>query len=519
MLIDLATVAPIPAALAASGFPAGVIVAAVAIVMVFLLSLLIWASRYVKVGPNEVLIIAGRRRRMRDSDGDIHTVGFRIVKGGGAFVWPVVEKFDILSLEVMTLEVKPPETYCITGAPVSVDGVAQIKVKSDDISIATAAEQFLSKGQRQIMEIALQTVEGHLRAIVGTMSIEDIYKNRDVFSQKVQEMASTDMANMGLHIVSFTLREIRDSKGYLDALGKPRIAQVKRDATIGEAEATRDATIKSAQANQAGQEAKYEAETHIALASRDYEMKVAEYQAAINQKKAEADLAYDLQKFKTGQLVKKEEVGVEVVEKQNRIQVQEQEILRKEKELKATVERPADAERYRVTTLAEGERARTQIEAEGKARAIEQVGRGEAEARRARGLAEAEVIQATGTAEAEAMHRKADAWARYNEAALTQMVLDRLPDIARAVAEPLSRIERMVVISGGDSGGASRITQDVTNVIAQLPPLVEALTGVDLANVIKHVPKILDPTPPAPGHSVPPRTPAAAAERPGKKER
>jgi flotillin len=395
--------------------------------------------------------------------------------------------------------VKPPETYCITGAPLMVDGVAQIKVKGDDISIATASEQFLSKGQRQIMEIALQTVEGHLRAIVGTLTIEDIYKNRDMFSQKVQEMASGDMANMGLHIVSFTLREIRDSQGYLDALGKPRIAQVKRDAVIGEAEAERDSTIKSAQANQAGQEAKYEAETHVAEANRNYEMKVAEYQASINQKKAEADLAYDLQKYKTGQLVKKEEVGVEVVEKQNLIQVQEQEILRKERELKATVERPADAEKYRVTALAEAERARIQTEAEGKARAIEQVGRGEAEARRARGLADAEVILATGSAEAEAMHKKADAWTRYNEAALTQMVLDRLPDIARAVAEPLSKIERMVVISGGDSGGANRITQDVTSIIAQLPPLVEALTGVDLTSVVKQVPKILEQTPRASG--------------------
>ena len=476
----------------------GALLAALAIIVVFIISILVWANRYVKVGPNEVLIISGRRRRMRDASGEVKSVGFRIVKGGGAFVWPVVEKSDILSLEVMTLEVKPPETYCISGAPVCVDGVAQIKVKGDDISIATASEQFLSKGTKQIMEIALQTVEGHLRAIVGTLTIEDIYKNRDMFSQKVQEMASGDMANMGLHIVSFTLREIRDNQGYLEALGKPRIAQVKRDGIIGEAEADRDATIKSAQANQAGQEAKYEAETHVAEANRNYEMKCAEYQASINQRKAEADLAYDLQKYKTGQLVKKEEVSVEVVEKENMIKVQEQEILRREKELTATIQRPADAEKYRVTTIADGERIRIQMEAEGRAKAIEQVGNGEASATRAKGLAQAEVIKAQGFSEAEAMHKKADAWSRYNEAALTQMVLDKLPEIARAVAEPLGKIDRMVVISGdGQGGGASRITQDVTNVIAQLPPLVEALTGVDLSDVIKNVPKLLDPSAPA----------------------
>ena len=500
MMITPTSLQPLFSMLAASDFPVGVIFAALAIVLVFFLSVLIWANRYVKVGPNEVLIISGRRRRMRDATGEVKSVGFRIVKGGGAFVWPVVEKSDILSLEVMTLEVKPPETYCVTGAPVFVDGVAQIKVKGDDISIATASEQFLSKGQKQIMEIALQTVEGHLRAIVGSLTIEEIFKNRDMFSQKVQEMASADMANMGLHIVSFTLREIRDSQGYLDALGKPRIAQVKRDATIGEAEADRDSTIKSAQANQAGQEAKFEADTHIQLSKRDYEMKTAEFLASINQKKAEADLAYDLQKYKTGQLVKKEEVGIEVVDKENRIQVQEQEILRKEKELAATVKRPADAEKYRVTTLAEGEMLRIQKEAEGKASAIHQVGQGEADARKAKGLAEADVILAQGSAEAEAMHKKADAWARYNEAAMTQMVLDKLPEIARAVAEPLGKIERMVVISGdGQSGGASRITGDITNIIAQLPPLVEALTGVDLNNVVKAVPRLLDQEPaPAP---------------------
>jgi len=500
MLMNPTPVQPLFMQLFAGALEPAVIFAALVIVVVFLLSLGVWANRYVKVGPNEVLIISGRRRRMRDAQGEIKSVGFRIVKGGGAFVWPVVEKSDILSLEVMTLEVKPPETYCITGAPLTVDGVAQIKVKGDDVSIATASEQFLSKGQKQIMEIALQTVEGHLRAIVGSLTIEEIYKNRDMFSQKVQEMASGDMANMGLHIVSFTLREIRDSQGYLDALGKPRIAQVKRDATIGEAEADRDSTIKSAQANQAGQEAKFEADTHIQLAKRDFEIKTAEYQASINQKSAEADLAYDLQKFKTGQLVKKEEVGIEVVEKENRIRVQEQEILRKEKELAATVERPADAEKYRVATLADAEKMRIQKEAEGKATAIQQVGQGEADARRAKGLAEAEVIQAQGSAEAEAMHKKADAWARYNEAAMTQMVLDKLPEIARAVAEPLGRIDRMVVISGdGQTGGASKITGDVTNIIAQLPPLVEALTGVDLDNVVKAVPKLMDDPPkPAP---------------------
>src|SRR5216117_441495 len=273
-------------------------------------------SRYTKVGPNEVLIVSGRKHRFVDPDGTVRARGFRIVKGGGTFVYPIVEKVDVLSLELLTIDVQTPEVYTSKGVPVKVDGVAQIKVKGDDISIATAAEQFLSKGTDEIKNIAMQTLEGHLRAILGTMTVEEIYQNRDAFASKVQEVAAGDMANMGLGIVSFTIRDIRNTQGYLDALGKPRIAQVKRDAQIAQAEADRDAMVRSSQATQAGQEAKFLADTKIAEAQPDYQSNVAQYQAAVNQKKAEADLAYDLQKYKTGQLVKAEEVQVSIIEKQ-----------------------------------------------------------------------------------------------------------------------------------------------------------------------------------------------------------
>src|SRR5213082_1273757 len=329
--------------------------------------LLIWMvlSRYTKVGPNDVLVISGRRHKLIDPDGTVRTVGFRVVKGGGVFVWPVTEKADVLSLELLTIDVQTPEVYTSKGVPVKVDGVTQIKVKGDDISIATAAEQFLSKGVDDIKNIAMQTLEGHLRAILGTMTVEEIYQNRDAFASKVQEVAAGDMANMGLTIVSFTIRDIRDTQGYLDALGKPRIAQVKRDAIIAQAEADRDAMIKSSQATQAGQEAKFAADSKIAEAQRDYQSNVAQYQAAVNQKKAEADLAYDLQKFKTAQLVKAEEVQVSIVEKQKQIELQQQEIQRRQKELEANVQKPADAERYKVETLANARKFQLETEAAG----------------------------------------------------------------------------------------------------------------------------------------------------------
>ncbi|HTL59703.1 MAG TPA: SPFH domain-containing protein [Candidatus Limnocylindrales bacterium] len=473
------------------------------IALVILLFLAIWASRYTKVGPNQVLVISGRKRRMMDPDGTVRDVGFRIVKGGGVFVYPVIEKVDILSLELLTIDVQTPEVYTSKGVPVLVDGVAQIKVKGDDVSIATAAEQFLSKGTDEIKNIATQTLEGHLRAILGTMTVEDIYQNRDAFASKVQEVAAGDMANMGLGIVSFTIRDIRDKQGYLDALGKPRIAQVKRDAQIAQAEADRDATIRSAQATQAGQEAKFAADTKIAEAQRDYQTNVAQYQAAVNQRKAEADLAYDLQKYKTGQLVKAEEVQVNIIEKQKQIELQQQEIMRKQRELEANVQKPADAERYKVETLANARKFQLEAEAAGSAAAskatgfanadvTKATGIAEAEAQKAKGLAEAAIIEAQGKATAEAMRVKAESFKEYNEAAVVEMIIRILPEVAGKISEPLSKTDHMVIINSGNGvgGGASKLTGDVTQIVAQLPPVIESLTGIKFEKLLEQVPSL-----------------------------
>jgi flotillin len=494
---------PVFAIINADPFWISVIGAVGAILFVIFTFMIIWASRYTKVGPNQVLVISGRKHRIVDPDGNAKDVGFRVVKGGGVFVWPVVEKVDILSLELLTIDVQTPEVYTSKGVPVKVDGVAQVKVKGDDISIATAAEQFLSKGVDDIKNIAMQTLEGHLRAILGTMTVEEIYQNRDAFASRVQEVAAGDMANMGLTIVSFTIRDIRDSQGYLDALGKPRIAQVKRDATIAQAEADRDSQIRSAQAKQAGQEAQFVADTKIAEAQRDYQSNVAQYQAAVNQKKAEADLAYDLQKFKTGQLVKAEEVQVSIVEKQKQIELQQQEILRRQRELEATVQKPADAERYRVETLANAKKFQLETEAAGAASATKATGFAgadvakvtgiaEAEANKARGLAEAAVIEAQGKATAEAMRVKAESFKQYNEAAVIEMIVRILPEVAGKVSEPLSKMDKMVIINSGNGpgGGASKLTGDVTQIISQLPPILESLTGVKFEKLLEQVPAL-----------------------------
>jgi flotillin len=468
----------------------------VAMVMVglafaFILAIYAVARRYKKVGPNQVMVISGRKYKIKVSDGRIEEVGFRIRRGGGAFIMPLVEKVDLLSLEIMTLDITTPEVYTKPGVPIIVDGVAQVKVGGDEQSIRTSSEQFLGKTPEQIKDIALQTVEGHLRAIIGTMSVEDIYKNRDQFASSVQEVAVSDLANMGLLIVSFTMKDIRDNHGYLEALGKPRTAEVKRDAIIAQAEADRDAAIRSAQARQAGEIAKFQAETRIAEAQKNYMLQKASFDASTNEAKAQADLAYDLQRFKTNQSLKREEIQVAVVEKEQQVIVQEREILRREKELEATVKRLADAERYRVQTEAEATRFRLEAEARGQAEAQKAKGLAQAEVVKATGAAESEVIALKGGAEAEAMAKKASSWKEYNQAALAQLVLQALPEIARAISEPLSKTQSITIVnSGGDGAGAAKITQDVATIMAQLPPIIENLSGVDLKKLVDLVPQL-----------------------------
>src|SRR5437867_9415148 len=468
-----------------------VVVVFMGLALAFILAIYAVARRYKKVGPNQVMVISGRKAKIKTADGRIEEVGFRIRRGGGAFILPLLEKVDLLSLEIMTLDVTTPEVYTKPGVPIIVDGVAQVKVGGDEHSIRTAAEQFLGKTADQIKDIALQTVEGHLRAIIGTMTIEDIYKNRDQFASQVQEVAVGDLANMGLQIVSFTMKDVRDNHGYLEALGKPRTAEVKRDAIIAQAEADRDATIRSAQARQAGEIAKFGAETQMAEAQKNFLLQKASYDALTNEAKAQADLAYDLQRYKTNQSLKREEVQVSVIEKEQQIVVQEREILRREKELEATVKRQADAERYRVQTEAEATRFKYEAEARGQAEAQKAKGLAAAEVVKATGTAEADVIALKGVAEAEAMAKKAASWKEYNQAAVMQLILQALPEIAKAIAEPLSKTDSITIVNtGGDGAGASKITQDVSIMMAQLPPIIQKLGGIDLKKLVELVPTL-----------------------------
>ena len=417
-------------------------------------------------GPNQALIVSGGSREPK------------VVVGGRVFVLPLIQRVQALSLEVMTLTPSTSRVYTKEGVAVSVDGVAQVKVKGG--AILQAAQQFLGKRRPEIEEVALQTLEGNQRAILGTMTVEEIYQDRERFATRVLEVGSADMDNMGLEIVSYTIRDIQDEQGYLEALGIPRTAEVKRDAAIAQAEADRDAAIRSAQADQESQAARFTADTSIAESERDFAIQKAAYDEQTNARRAAAELAYALQEAKTKQDIRQEEIQIDVIERQKQIEVQQQEVQRREQELDATVRRPAEAERFQLQTIAEGNKARVVAEAEAEAEAI-----------RVRGQAEADAIRAKGLAEAEAMQRKADAWKEYGQAAMIEQLFQTLPQVAEAVAQPLAKTERIIMISGGNddsSGvGASRLTRDVTNVVAQLPSVIEALTGIDILGTLKNL--------------------------------
>ena len=420
-------------------------------------------------GPNQALVISGGGKQPK------------IVGGGRAFVIPILQRVQTLSLEVMTLNPQTNKVYTKEGVAVSVDGVAQVKVGSSEKSIRVAAQQFLRKTPNEIAEVALQTVEGNQRSILGTMWVEEIYQDRDGFATQVREVADTDMSRMGLEIVSFTIRDIQDEQGYLEALGIGWTAEVKRDALIAQAEADRDSSIRSAAADQEAQAARFAADTAIAESERDFNLQKASYDRESNARLAEAELTYQLQAAKTQKDIREQEMQVEVIERQKKIEVQQQEVYRKEQKLEATVRRPANAERDQLETVAAGNRARVIAEAEAEAEAI-----------RVRGHAEAEAIRAKGLAEAEAMDRKAAAWKEYGQAALIEQLFDRLPEVAAAISAPLAKTEKIVMISGGGNGesggiGASRLTRDITSIMAELPSVVEALTGIDILSTLKNL--------------------------------
>ncbi|MCL2841144.1 MAG: SPFH domain-containing protein [Defluviitaleaceae bacterium] len=454
----------------------GVIVGIIAAIFFgFLLIITLWK----RVPQNKAAVVTGLRKR--------------IISGGGGLVLPVLERYDVISLENIKIPLDIDNAISSQGVPVTVKSVAVVKVKSDKESIYSAVEQFFRGAtDKTAAEIATQSsyvLVGKLREIIAKMTVEEIYQDKDKFSSEVQENAAISLAEMGLEIKAFTVMSIDDTNGYLVALGRKRISEVKRDAQIAEADAERETVVKTAEATRLGAEARLLAETQVAEATKEKELKVQAYRKEQESAKAVADNAYQIEENKVKKEVTETELQVELLRRQRETELAAQEALRKEKELEATVNKQADAERYRQERQAEGRKFEQVAKAQAEAEAVKLEGSARAEAIRAQGQAEAEAIQAKGLAEAEAMMKKAEAFKQYNDAAVIQMLIERLPEIAKNVADPLSRTEKIVVIDQGGNnskaGGASKVAGYVTDIIAQLPETVEALTGVDLISVLK----------------------------------
>jgi flotillin len=485
----------------------GIEYSAVLVALAILLGLLgvfaamaLFARNYIKVPPSTVAIFYGRKHTFTDERGNRATVGFRVVRGGAALRVPLLEQVAYLSLNIMSIPLRIQRAYTKEGVAVTVEAVANVKIASDDMSLRGASERFLGMSTEQIKGVIFQTLEGHLRAILGTLTVEEINADRQAFAQKMTDEATLDLKKMGVNIDILTIQQISDEQGYLDALGKKRTAEVKRDAVIGEALAQRDATIKSAQADQEGKTKRYEADVAIAQALRDKESKQAEFDAAVQGKQAEAEQSGPLATAIARQKVTEQETRIEQVRKQQEVLVQAQEAARREQELQATVVKPAEAQRQAAILIAEGEKQATVIRAEatqkelefegaGEAAKIERIGRAEAAKVLAIGEAEAEVIKKKLLAEAEGLQSKAEAWKNFNEAAVLNMVVEKMPELAKAFATQLAGIDKINIIEMGNghagSGGVNKVMSTVGGGMTAMLSMLKDQFGVDIQRLME----------------------------------
>ncbi len=467
------------------GTMATVWIVAVLIVFGTMLLMSALARLYRKAGPHEALVVYGFG-------------GTRVVKGHGTIVLPMIQICRGLSLELMSFDVAPQQDlYTKQGVAVTVEAVAQIKVKSDMESILTASEQFLTKTDQEREGLIRLVMEGHLRGIIGQLTVEEIVKQPEMVADRMRSTCADDMNKMGLEVISFTIKEVRDKNEYITNMGKPDVARIKRDADVATAEADRDTAIKRALAQREAAVAKAQADQERVLAetlsmakqaeaTRDLEIKKAQFLEVTKRQQAQADKAYDIQTNIMQQQVVAEQVKVQQVEKEQQVKVQEAEINRREKELIATVLKQAEIERQRIETLAEAEKQRLIVEAEGHASSI-----------RAQGEAEAEIIFKKGEAEAKAMNVKAEAYQEYNQAAVIDKLLTGLPEVVRALASPLANVDKITIVStgNGDAAGMNKITGDITKMAAQVPALFETLSGMSINEMLSKVRLIGDHAP------------------------
>jgi flotillin len=464
-----------------------IIIVGLAVVAIIVILALI-AKMFRKAGPNEAIIVYGFR-------------GPRIIRGHGAVIFPVVENSRQLSLELMSFDVAPKQDlYTKQGVAVTVEAVAQIKVRSDNESILTAAEQFLTKTPPEREGLIRLVMEGHLRGIIGQLTVEQIVKEPEMVADRMRSTCAADMSKMGLEVISFTIKEVRDQNEYITNMGRPDIARIRRDAEIAAAEAERDTAIRRANALREAAVAKSAADQERVIAEtaslakqaeaqRDLDIQKAQFAEQSRKQEATADKAYEIQTNVMQQRVVTEQVKIQQIEKEQQIKVQEAEILRHEKELIATVLKQSEIERQRVENIAAAERSRLTIEAEGRAAATRAGGEAQAAVIRAQGEAEASIIFQKGEAEAKAMNVKAEAYQEWTQAAVVDRLIANMADVVRAMAEPLGKVDKITIVSTGNENniGANKLTGEMTKIAAQVPALFEALSGMNLQDLMGNI--------------------------------
>ena len=462
-------------------------------------AILIAASRYKKVPPNMAMVVYGKRQRGKGGR------GYRVISGGAKVVIPVLESVQWLKLDVRTLDLVVNDIVTDvkrSGAKINIKAVAQVKVSSDEATVNTAAENLLGKTEQAINEIALKTLEGHVRGVCATLTVEEVNSDRDVIATKILGMAGNDLRNMGIEIRSFVISEIDDAHGYLNALGVKRTEEVKRDARMGKAGANREATIAEAQAAQQAEKANAEAEAAVAQYHRDRDIIKQQSETQVEVERANKEIAFQLQTAKRQQELIVEQRKIDIRNKEQEVLVQQQEVKRREQEQIAAQVVPArtqadamaavadgekrkliltaEGEKERAILVAEGERERLSRTAAGEAERIRQEGTAEADIIRLKGEAQAYAIKATGLAEAEAMRAKAQAWEQYGKAAVAQMIVEKLPEIVQNAAKSLETTQKLIIMG---ERGPSQLVGSVVEIAATAPALVKALTGMDLSEL------------------------------------
>ena len=443
--------------------------------------ILIVMTGYVKSPSDTAYIISGLKKEPK------------YVIGRSSIRIPFLQRMDKLMLKMISVDVKTEDSVPTNDyINVNIDSAVKVKVSSDPAKMKIAASNFLNKNEEYIRSSVVDVLQGNVREIIGQMKLEEIVQDRKKFADKVQENAAPDMAKMGLDIVSFNVQNVTDKGNVIENLGIDRVVSISKSAQISRAESERDIAVAKASAEKQANDARVEAETAIAEQNNALEIKKQELKKQSDIKKAEADAAYEIQEQEQRKTIEIATADANIAKQEKEAEIKEKEIAVKEKSLDAEVKKQADAEKYARIQKADADKYEAEQRAEAEkitklkeAEAIQARSIAEAEGTKAKGIAEAEAIKAKGLAEAEAMEKKAEAMAKYGKAAMTDMIIKVLPQMAEAIAKPLESIDKVSIIGGAGDSGMSTISDNVPQVLAKTIESVKETTGFDLTEVMK----------------------------------